>query len=169
MNAKLNLVDLAGSERVKDAGVTGEALKEAAKINQSLMALSGVVNALTKGGKGIIPYNESSLTRLLKDSLGGNCRTAMIACVAPIESVAEDTRTTLHFASRAKTIQNHAKVNIEAGDHASSSLLAQYEAQLAQLREQLKQAEMSNYALSVHLRQATAGGGQNGEQPPDIF
>ena len=93
-----------------------------------------------------VPYRDSKLTRILQDSLGGNCRTAMIACVAPLEAVAEDTRATLHFASRAKTIQNHARVNIEAGDHASSSLLAQYEAQLAQLREQLKEAESARVA-----------------------
>ena len=88
-----------------------------------------------------VPYRDSKLTRLLQDSLGGNCRTAMIACVSPCSAVAEDTVTTLHFASRAKTIRNHAVVNLTAQHAASSSLLAQYEAQLASLREQLKSAE----------------------------
>ena len=86
-------------------------------------------------------YRDSKLTRLLSDSLGGTARTVMIACVSPGHAVVEDTMTTLHFASRAKTIQNHARVNLQATDNASSSLLAHYEAQLAQLREQLALAE----------------------------
>ena len=71
----------------------------------------------------------------------------MIACCSPLASAVEDTLSTLHFASRAKTIQNHAKVNLQAGENAaSSSLLAQYETQLAQLREQLQQAESARTA-----------------------
>ena len=60
-----------------------------------------------------VPYRDSKLTRILQDSLGGNCRTAMIACVSPLAAVAEDSLSTLHFASRAKTIVNHARVNLQ--------------------------------------------------------
>lgn len=104
--AKLNLVDLAGSERVKDSGVTGEALKEAAQINLSLNALSAVVNALTsKQEKGaIIPYNSSNLTRLLADSLGGNCMTTLLACVSPSQNFCRESNQTLKFAHSCKKI-----------------------------------------------------------------
>jgi hypothetical protein len=96
--------------------------------NLSLSALAKVISTLVdaKGKHVHIPYRDSKLTRILQDSLGGNCRTAMIACVSPLASVVEDTMTTLHFASRAKTIQNHARVNLQAAEHAAnSSLLAQ--------------------------------------------
>ena len=142
--SRLNLVDLAGSERAALMGESGERLEESKKINLSLSALAKVISTLVEArGRSVhIPYRDSKLTRLLQDSLGGNCRTAMIACVSPAAGVTEDTIATLHFASRAKTIQNHARVNLQANDHAvSSSLLAQYESQLAQLREQLQHAE----------------------------
>ena len=131
-------------------GESGERLEESKKINLSLSALAKVIHTLVdaRGRSVHIPYRDSKLTRILQDSLGGNCRTTMIACVSPIGLVAEDTLSTLHFASRAKTIQNHAVVNLQAGDNAaSSSLLAQYEAQLAQLREQLREAEREKEGL----------------------
>ena len=82
--SKLNLVDLAGSERTKDSGVTGDAMKEAININLSLDSLKAVVNSLTAGTKeNLIPYNRSILTKLLSDSLGGNCMTTLVACVSP--------------------------------------------------------------------------------------
>ena len=79
----MNLVDLAGSEKVKDSMVVGDALKEAASINLSLTTLSRVVSALSSGSKAIIPYNESNLTKLLADSLGGNCQTTLLAMLSP--------------------------------------------------------------------------------------
>ena len=148
--SRLNLVDLAGSERAALLGESGERLEESKKINLSLSALAKVIHTLVdaRGRSVHVPYRDSKLTRILQDSLGGNCRTTMIACVSPIGQVAEDTLSTLHFASRAKTIQNHAVVNVQAGDHAaSSSLLAQYEAQLSQLREQLREAEKEKEGL----------------------
>ncbi|KOO34475.1 kinesin family protein [Chrysochromulina tobinii] len=152
--SRLNLVDLAGSERAAMMGENADRLEESKKINLSLSALAKVISTLVDArGRAVhVPYRDSKLTRLLQDSLGGNCRTAMIACVSPLGAVAEDTMTTLHFASRAKTIQNHARVNLQSNDNAvSSSLLAQYEAQLAQLREQLAQAE------SARVTDATPG------------
>jgi kinesin family protein 3/17 len=82
---KLNLVDLAGSERVRITGATGQRLEESKKINQSLSALGNVIAALTdqKSTKGHIPYRDSKITRLLEDSLGGNCKTTFMAMISP--------------------------------------------------------------------------------------
>ena len=79
---KLNLVDLAGSERQKKTHATGEGLKEAVKINLSLSALGNVISALVDGKITHIPYRDSKLTRILQDSLGGNTKTVMIACIS---------------------------------------------------------------------------------------
>lgn len=81
---KLNLVDLAGSERVRVTGATGVRLEESKKINQSLSALGNVIAALTdlKAPKHI-PYRDSKITRLLEDSLGGNCKTTFMAMISP--------------------------------------------------------------------------------------
>ena len=81
---KLNLVDLAGCERVRVTGATGKRLEESKKINQSLSALGNVIKALTDNdGRVHIPFRDSKLTRLLEDSLGGNCKTTMMAMVSP--------------------------------------------------------------------------------------
>ena len=81
---KLNLVDLAGSERVRVTGATGKRLEESKKINQSLASLGNVISALTEmKARAHIPYRDSKLTRLLEDSLGGNCKTTMMAMISP--------------------------------------------------------------------------------------
>lgn len=82
---KLNLVDLAGSERVRVTGATGKRLEECKKINQSLSCLGNVIAALTdtRSQKSHIPYRDSKITRLLEDSLGGNCKTTMMAMISP--------------------------------------------------------------------------------------
>ena len=81
---KLNLVDLAGSERIRVTGATGKQLEESKKINRSLSALGNVIYALTDTkNRTHIPYRDSKLTRLLEDSLGGNCKTTMMAMVSP--------------------------------------------------------------------------------------
>lgn len=80
--SKIHFIDLAGSERVDSTGATGTRLKEGAKINQSLLSLGNVVNAITEKSKHI-PFRDSKLTYLLSDSLGGNSITIMIACVHP--------------------------------------------------------------------------------------
>ncbi|XP_050213415.1 kinesin-like protein KIN-4C [Mercurialis annua] len=113
--AKLHLVDLAGSERAKRTGADGMRFKEGVSINKGLLALGNVISALGDEKKrkegGHIPYRDSKLTRLLQDSLGGNSKTVMIACVSPADSNAEETLNTLKYANRARNIQNKAVVN----------------------------------------------------------
>ncbi|CAK9197643.1 unnamed protein product [Sphagnum troendelagicum] len=113
--AKLHLVDLAGSERAKRTGADGLRFKEGIHINKGLLALGNVISALGDDKKrkegGHVPYRDSKLTRLLQDSLGGNSRTVMIACVSPADSNAEETLNTLKYANRARNIQNKPTVN----------------------------------------------------------
>ncbi|XP_046338127.2 kinesin-like protein KIF18A isoform X2 [Haliotis rufescens] len=111
--AKMCLVDLAGSERATVTKNRGARFREGANINRSLLALGNVINALAENkNKGHIPYRDSKLTRLLKDSLGGNCRTVMIAAVSPSSMSYEDTYNTLKYADRAKHIRAMLKKNI---------------------------------------------------------
>lgn len=111
---KLSLVDLAGSERAANTKNTGVRLVEGANINRSLLALGNCINALgEKGNKGnFVPYRDSKLTRLLKDSLGGNCRTVMIANISSSESAFEETLNTLKYANRAKNIKTNIQRNV---------------------------------------------------------
>ena len=103
---KLSLIDLAGSERASVTRNRGERLIEGANINRSLLALGNCINALcTHGNRAHIPYRDSKLTRLLKDSLGGSCRTVMIANISPSSLSIEDTHNTLKYANRAKNIK----------------------------------------------------------------
>lgn len=110
---KLNLVDLAGSERLTKTHATGDRLREASSINQSLSVLGNVISALVDGKSTHIPYRNSKLTRLLKDSLGGNSKTAMIAMLSPSETDYEETLCTLRYASRVKYIKNYSLVNTD--------------------------------------------------------
>ncbi|KAK4722528.1 hypothetical protein R3W88_012761 [Solanum pinnatisectum] len=113
--AKLHLVDLAGSERAKRTGADEMRLREGIHINKGLLALGNVISALGDDKKrkegAHIPYRDSKLTRLLQDSLGGNSKTVMIACVSPADTNAEETLNTLKYANRARNIQNKAIVN----------------------------------------------------------
>ncbi|RLN67078.1 hypothetical protein BBJ29_004998 [Phytophthora kernoviae] len=134
---KLNLVDLAGSERVRLSGATGQRLEESKKINQSLSALGNVISALTDArGRQHIPYRDSKLTRILEDSLGGNCKTTMMAMVSPALEAMTESLSTLKFANRAKHIKNEAKVN---EDLDQKSLLRKYERELKRLRAELEE------------------------------
>ncbi|OXB56652.1 hypothetical protein ASZ78_003943 [Callipepla squamata] len=112
--AKMSMIDLAGSERASVTNTRGERLREGANINRSLLALINVINALAdaKSKKTHIPYRDSKLTRLLKDSIGGNCRTVMIAAVSPSSLAYEDTYNTLKYANRAKEIKLSLKSNV---------------------------------------------------------
>ena len=104
---KLNLVDLAGSERVSVTGATGKRLEESKSINLSLSCLGNVISALTDSKKrSHIPYRNSKLTRLLEDSLGGNCKTTMMAMISPSIDGFNESLSTLKFATRAKKIKN---------------------------------------------------------------
>ena len=104
---KLSLIDLAGSERGTVTENRGIRLREGAKINCSLLALANCINALgDQHKKGVfVPYRDSKLTRLLKDSLGGNCKTVMLSCVSPANGYFEETINTLKYANRAKNIK----------------------------------------------------------------
>jgi kinesin family protein 18/19 len=112
-SGKLSLIDLAGSERASVTQNRGMRLIEASNINRSLLALGNCINALyelhnkpgASSNKTYIPYRDSKLTRLLKDSLGGNAKTVMIACISPARATYEDTSNTLKYANRAKNIK----------------------------------------------------------------
>ncbi|KAG6406917.1 hypothetical protein SASPL_134534 [Salvia splendens] len=122
--AKLHLVDLAGSERAKRTGSGGQRFKEGVHINKGLLALGNVISALgddKKRKEGLhVPYRDSKLTRLLQDSLGGNSRTIMLACISPADINAEETLNTLKYANRARNIQNKPVIN---RDPVSSEML----------------------------------------------
>ncbi|XP_063045547.1 kinesin-like protein KIF18A isoform X2 [Engraulis encrasicolus] len=144
--AKMSLIDLAGSERASATNAKGARLREGANINRSLLALGNVINTLAdpKSKKTHIPYRDSKLTRLLKDSLGGNCRTVMIANVSPSSVSYEDTHNTLKYANRAKEIKSSLKSNVVSLD----SHIGQYavicekqRAEIAQLKQKLKEYE----------------------------
>ena len=108
---KLNLADLAGSEKVGKTGASGDTLEEAKKINQSLSALGNCINALTKAKKGHVPYRDSKLTHILRESLGGNSKTTLLIACSPHVFNVEETISTLKFGQRAKTIKNNVHVN----------------------------------------------------------
>ncbi|CAN8028783.1 unnamed protein product, partial [Ixodes persulcatus] len=113
LTAKFHFVDLAGSERLKRTGATGDRAKEGISINCGLLALGNVISALgdASGKISHVPYRDSKLTRLLQDSLGGNSRTLMIACVSPCDRDFMETLNTLRYANRAKNIKNKITVN----------------------------------------------------------
>ena len=157
---KLNIVDLAGSERVRVTGATGKRLEESKKINQSLSALGNVISALTDSkARSHIPYRDSKLTRLLEDSLGGNCKTTMVATISPAFDAFNESLSTLKFANRAKNIKNVARIN-EDVDH--RTLLRKYEMEIKNLRSALEDGsfpgtDMSRvYELEEERRKAEA-------------
>ncbi|KAL1021797.1 hypothetical protein UPYG_G00018090 [Umbra pygmaea] len=113
LSGKLYLVDLAGSEKVSKTGAEGAVLDEAKNINKSLSALGNVISALAEGTKTHVPYRDSKMTRILQDSLGGNCRTTIVICASPSIYNECETKSTLMFGQRAKTIKNTVSVNLE--------------------------------------------------------
>ncbi|KAL3424118.1 kinesin-II 85 kDa subunit [Phlyctema vagabunda] len=140
--AKISLVDLAGSERANSTGATGARLKEGAEINRSLSTLGRVIAALAdlsegkkkvKGKGSQVPYRDSVLTWLLKDSLGGNSMTAMIAAISPADINFDETLSTLRYADSAKRIKNHAVVN----EDANARMIRELKEELEALRSKL--------------------------------
>ena len=113
LSAKFHFVDLAGSERLKRTGATGDRAKEGISINCGLLALGNVISALGDESRKVshVPYRDSKLTRLLQDSLGGNSRTLMIACVSPSDRDFMETLNTLKYANRARNIRNKVTAN----------------------------------------------------------
>ncbi|XP_016303370.1 kinesin-like protein KIF13A [Sinocyclocheilus anshuiensis] len=140
--SKISLVDLAGSERVSKTGAAGERLKEGSNINKSLTTLGCVISALAdqsagKGKSKFVPYRDSVLTWLLKDNLGGNSKTAMIATISPAADNYEETLSTLRYADRAKRIVNHAVVN----EDPNARIIRELREEVEKLKVQLSQAE----------------------------
>ncbi|XP_017287903.1 kinesin-like protein KIF13B isoform X2 [Kryptolebias marmoratus] len=140
--SKLSLVDLAGSERAAKTGAAGERLKEGSNINKSLSTLGLVISALADQGAGqnkskFVPYRDSVLTWLLKDSLGGNSRTAMVATISPAADNYDETLSTLRYADRAKNIVNHAVVN----EDPNARIIRELREEVEKLKEQLTEAE----------------------------
>ena len=133
---KMHFVDLAGSERAKRTGASGERLKEGIQINKGLLALGNVINALCENQQHV-PYRDSKLTRLLQDSLGGNSRTVMLACVSPSDADLEETLNTLKYASRARFIKNKAVVVQDP----TQARISDLEAQVASLQARLTHYE----------------------------
>lgn len=133
--SRLNLVDLAGSESVKKAETEGEGLIETTSINSSLFVLGNCISALTSFPSKMknIPYRESPLTKLLKDSLGGNARTLMIATLSPSSFNAIETLNTMWYAQKAKLIKNKAIINMDPKD----SLIIKYRSEVNKLEDQL--------------------------------
>ncbi|KAM9098384.1 kinesin-like protein KIF13A isoform 2-T2 [Sarcophilus harrisii] len=140
--SKVSLVDLAGSERVSKTGAAGERLKEGSNINKSLTTLGLVISSLAdqaagKGKNKFVPYRDSVLTWLLKDNLGGNSQTSMIATISPAADNYEETLSTLRYADRAKRIVNHAVVN----EDPNARVIRELREEVEKLKEQLSQAE----------------------------
>lgn len=145
---KLSLIVLAGSERASQTHNSGMRLLEGANINRSLLALGNCINALASGSA-FVPFRDSKLTRLLKDSLGGNCRTVMIANISPSHLSYEDTLNTLKYANRAKNIRVSASQQlIQPDDH-----VRQYTHAIADLRQEaaLLKAKLVKRAESKSL------------------
>nr|XP_031541751.1 kinesin-like protein KIF19 [Vicugna pacos] len=132
---RLFMIDLAGSERASQTQNRGQRMKEGAHINRSLLALGNCINALSdKSSNKYINYRDSKLTRLLKDSLGGNSRTVMIAHISPASSAFEESRNTLTYAGRAKNIKTRVKQNLlNVSYH-----IAQYTSIIADLRGEIQ-------------------------------
>lgn len=135
---KLSLIDLAGSERASRTNNRGLRMIEGANINRSLLSLGNCINALgEKKGLSFVPYRDSKLTRLLKDSLGGNCRTSMIATISPSVSNFEESVNTLKYANRAKNIKTKVTANIETVSHHIAKyldIISELRAEIAELR-----------------------------------
>ncbi|GAB1211448.1 hypothetical protein ATERTT37_000563 [Aspergillus terreus] len=134
--ATLSIIDLAGSERASATKNRGERLFEGANINKSLLALGSCINALCDPRKrNHVPYRNSKLTRLLKFSLGGNCKTVMIVCVSPSSQHFDETQNTLRYANRAKNIQTKVTRNVFNVNRHVKDFLVKIDEQMALINE----------------------------------
>lgn len=150
----INLIDLAGSERADSTGATGDRLKEGANINKSLSSLGNVISALADQSMGkkkvMVPYRDSTLTKLLQNALGGNSKTIMIAALSPADINHDETLGTLRYADRAKKIKNKAVVN----ENPMDKLIRE----LKEENEKLKAAMTGDMSAML----AASGGGDGG-------
>ncbi|OQR84285.1 kinesin-like protein KIF15-A-like isoform X2 [Achlya hypogyna] len=139
IKSTLHLVDLAGSEKQAHTGATGARLKEASQINKSLSVLGNVITALvdvSSGHRRHVHYRDSKLTFLLRDALGGNSKTTVVATISAQERWCHETLSTLQFVQRAKWIKNHAKKYED-----DTAVIARLEREVAELRCQLQSSE----------------------------
>ena len=133
--SKISFADLAGSEKVKKSGATGGTLEQAKAINLSLSALGNVIFALTATKKRHVPYRDSKLTHLLKDSLGGNTKTSLIVTCSSDEYNFSETVSTLKFATRAKKMKNTVSVNQQLSTKELQTLVEIYKKKLGEANE----------------------------------
>lgn len=155
--SKIHLVDLAGSERADSTGATGKRLKEGAHINKSLVTLGSVISALAEissdnGQKKslFIPYRDSVLTWLLKDSLGGNSKTIMIAAISPADCNYGETLSTLRYANRAKNIINKPTVN----EDPNVKLIRELRNEISKLKALMFSEQRSDMLATLHEKEA---------------
>eukprot|EP00891_Asterochloris_glomerata_P005682 jgi/Astpho2/5682/gw1.00079.25.1_t len=132
--SKLNLVDLAGSERVHKTKSEGAVLKEAGQINKSLSFLEQVIVALSERRRDHIPYRSSKLTHVLRDSLGGNCKTRLIACIWSDVAQLDESLSTCRFAQRMRCISNDYSINVR---QEPSAVIKKYEREILELKQEL--------------------------------
>lgn len=154
--ATLSIIDLAGSERASATKNRGERLQEGANINKSLLALGSCINALCDPRKkNHVPYRNSKLTRLLKFSLGGNCKTVMIVCVSPSSQHFDETQNTLRYANRAKNIQTKVTRNVYNVNRHVKDFLVKIDEQLVLINElKQQQKDHEGAAFAKFQRQA---------------
>ena len=145
---KLYLVDLAGSENITRSGAVDQRAKEAGNINKSLLTLGRVITALVEG-QGHVPYRDSKLTRLLRDSLGGKTKTCIIATIAPTVQCQEETMSTLDYAHRAKNIKNKPEVNQKIS---KTTHLKEMGGEIARLKAELVAAREKNGVYMPHAQ-----------------
>ncbi|CDW82150.1 kinesin motor domain containing protein [Stylonychia lemnae] len=151
--SKLQMIDLAGSERAAATENKGQRMVEGANINRSLLALGNCINILSDKGKAgsFVPYRDSKLTRLLKDSLGGNTKTIMIACISPSYLAFEETVNTLKYASRARNIKRKTTKNVKEVElHVSryKEVIDSLRTEIESLRGQLKSQQNVHASVS---------------------
>ncbi|KFY64913.1 hypothetical protein V496_02943 [Pseudogymnoascus sp. VKM F-4515 (FW-2607)] len=149
--ATLSIIDLAGSERASVTKNRGDRLLEGANINKSLLALGSCINALCDPRKkNHVPYRNSKLTRLLKFSLGGNCRTVMIVCVSPSSAHFDETQNTLRYANRAKNIQTKVTRNVYNVNRHVKDFVIKIDEQMALITE--LRAQQKNYEEAAFVK-----------------
>ena len=152
-------MDLAGSERQRYSRTHGKRFKEATKINLSLSALGNVISALVNEKSKHVPYRASKLTRLLQDSLGGNSRTLMIACISPGDNNENETLSTLRYANRAKNIKNRPRIN----EDPKEALIRQYQKEIKTLRQMLAAQMKVTSSVTTSVVVVTSENEENSE------
>ncbi|KAK6329663.1 hypothetical protein TWF696_003536 [Orbilia brochopaga] len=151
VDSKLHFVDLAGSERLKNTGAHGDRAKEGISINAGLASLGKVISQLSSRQAGShVSYRDSKLTRLLQDSLGGNAVTYMVACVNPAEFHLSETLNTVQYAQRARAIQSKPQIQEVSVDGDLRALVERLRAEIAFLRDQVRNSEGSNNLSNRH-------------------